>query len=505
MFKNSLKIIIVFLLIFGFINFSCDSINSYERIKNSAISSAINTSNIYLSQSLKNGLEVRELVREKDTDFMLNVTKFFFENISKFHNKDSIENSMASFRIYDLQQNLLIKLEDQSVEIHPFNSLMPSYLNSKDSLKNAIHFESGFFADLISKIAMPEKEVNGFNIAKTGMVFSRIVPNAKKNGKEFYAVDVLVPIHDNAGFQLGFMQFIYDVDEQFQIVKNSHYFNVGIFVLLFFLMSIVDSHARRVANLIIESQHELNRKISDAKEKIEQESREKSEFLANFTHELRTPLNAIIGFSEILKTEALGPIENKQYVEQGADIHASGSHLLSLINDILDYSKAAANKLNVEKEEMDLNKIVLISMKLVKPRADQGKVNLIQNLPQEHVVILADQKRMKQVMLNLLSNAVKFTPEGGSVTVTVTQNPEFIEIQVQDTGIGMIEKDISKALSSFGQLDSKPNRKYEGTGLGLPLTKKLVELMGGQFGIKSEQGVGTKITLKFYITSPSAH
>jgi two-component system cell cycle sensor histidine kinase PleC len=172
-------------------------------------------------------------------------------------------------------------------------------------------------------------------------------------------------------------------------------------------------------------------------------------------------------------------------------------HLLSLINDILDYSKAEADKLELEISEVDTTKTVRNCMRLVSPRAEGAQVQLGEEIPREHFILKTDAKKLKQVMLNLLSNAVKFTPAGGSVTVTMWQNvvDGGLSIEVKDTGIGIAPKDISRAMAPFGQVDNTLSRKYEGTGLGLPLTRKFVEIMGGTFSIASEVGKGTTITI----------
>ena len=173
--------------------------------------------------------------------------------------------------------------------------------------------------------------------------------------------------------------------------------------------------------------------------------------------------------------------------------------MLAIINDILDFSKASSDKLTVEAIEIDLNKICQSSMRFIKPRADKAGVELIEILPEEHLVIQADPKRLKQALLNLLSNSVKFTPKGGSISIELQINnlSDKAIIIVRDTGIGIAQKDIPKAFSVFHQIDNKLNRKYEGTGLGLPLTKKLVELMDGEFSISSIENSGTIVTLLF--------
>jgi two-component system cell cycle sensor histidine kinase PleC len=232
-----------------------------------------------------------------------------------------------------------------------------------------------------------------------------------------------------------------------------------------------------------------------AAEVAQAENRDKSQFLANISHELRTPLNAIIGFSEIIKMEVMPKVEDKKYHEYVNDINTSGVHLLSLINDILDFSKAEAGKLALEVSEVNATKMVQNSMRLVSPRAESANVKLVEQLPKEQIIIITDGKKFKQVLLNLLSNAVKFTPSGGQVSVTCWHNitEDTYTFEVADTGIGIAPKDISRAMSPFGQVDNTLKRKYEGTGLGLPLTKKFVELMGGKFNIESELNKGTKV------------
>ncbi|MCB2082248.1 MAG: sensor histidine kinase, partial [Rickettsiales bacterium] len=184
----------------------------------------------------------------------------------------------------------------------------------------------------------------------------------------------------------------------------------------------------------------------------------------------------------------------KDYIR---DIHNSGVHLLSLINDILDYSKADAGKLEVEMTDVDITKIMRNSMRLVAPRAQEASVNLTSELPKEHLVIHTDARRLKQVILNLLSNAVKFTPAGGQVKLSLWRemSDQAIIIEVKDTGVGIAPKDISKVMSTFGQVENELSRRYEGTGLGLPLSKRLVELMGGELEIRSKVNEGTTVTI----------
>ncbi|MCC8462116.1 MAG: HAMP domain-containing histidine kinase [Rickettsia endosymbiont of Ecitomorpha arachnoides] len=267
------------------------------------------------------------------------------------------------------------------------------------------------------------------------------------------------------------------------------------FIIIFIIFCTIIISNTNYARQIIEEQLETNRNLKAQIVKVEKTSSSNTKFFANISHELRTPLNAIIGFSEILMSER-NVEKSKNYIK---DINDAGKHLLSMINDILDLSKASTDKLKVDSIDLDLNKLISSSLILVKPRADQAEVALISRLPKEHVVIKADPKRLKQVFLNLLSNAVKFTNSGGSVTIALEKDElaKLVYIKVIDTGIGIEEKDIPKTLSAFGQIDSELSRKYEGTGLGLPLTKKLVELMNGKFDLQSKINEGTTITITF--------
>nr|WP_255323775.1 HAMP domain-containing sensor histidine kinase [Neoehrlichia mikurensis] len=248
---------------------------------------------------------------------------------------------------------------------------------------------------------------------------------------------------------------------------------------------------------ILSTQYDTNLKLKEAKEIAEKENVSKSQFFANVSHELRTPLNSIIGFSEIICNESMGPIGNEQYKEYINDIYQSGVHLLSIINDFLDFSKAEANRLTVQSIKFDLLKVIDSCCNMILQRADEAKVRIEKEFPNNDVIIFADPKRIKQVIINLLSNSIKFTQENGCIKLSVETNVQDIIIEISDNGIGIAQQDIYKVMSVFGQADSEHSRKYEGTGLGLPLSKKLVELMNGVFKIKSEPNLGTVVTLIF--------
>ena len=234
-----------------------------------------------------------------------------------------------------------------------------------------------------------------------------------------------------------------------------------------------------------------------AREEAEQANRAKSEFLANMSHELRTPLNAINGFSEMIYSEALGPLGNVEYQKYATYIKEAGQHLLDLINDLLDISKIEAGKVDLMEETIDVASLVRSCVAMVRERADAGDVQIYVDIDEELLPLLrADETRMRQVVLNLLSNAVKFTPSDGTVTVRTWYHIDrgFV-LQVADTGIGIAADNIPKALTRFGQVESTLDRSYEGTGLGLPLTKSLVEQHGGTLDLQSEVGVGTVVTV----------
>jgi signal transduction histidine kinase len=235
--------------------------------------------------------------------------------------------------------------------------------------------------------------------------------------------------------------------------------------------------------------------IADAREAAEEASRAKSEFLANMSHELRTPLNAIIGFSEMMATEVLGPMPNARYKAYASDILGSGRHLLSVINDVLDLSKVEAGKLELHDEALEVGGLFERCAALVRQRATAGRVGLTVSSP-ALPPILADETRLKQILINLLTNAVKFTPEGGQVRLEAARLPDGrLEMSVRDSGIGMRAEDIPRALEPFRQIDNAYTKSREGTGLGLPLVKKLVDLHRGELKIASAPGAGTTVSV----------
>lgn len=235
-----------------------------------------------------------------------------------------------------------------------------------------------------------------------------------------------------------------------------------------------------------------------AKEAAERGNRAKAAFLASVSHELRTPLNAIIGFSEAMLGELFGPLGHQHYRDYVQDIYDSGSHLLNLINDILDISKAEAGKIELEEVAIDVPVVINQSLRLLSKRVENAKVAVEVDLPPDLPRLHADMRRLRQILLNLLSNALKFTDEGGRIRVRArADRRDGYAISIEDTGIGMAPDEVDKAMEPFVQVDSRLSRRYEGTGLGLPLTKMLVEAHAGRFRLESEYGHGTRVTIVF--------
>ncbi len=237
-------------------------------------------------------------------------------------------------------------------------------------------------------------------------------------------------------------------------------------------------------------------KMRTAMEEAFAANRAKTVFLANMSHELRTPLNAVIGFAEIMEGQLFGPIGNPRYLDYAHDIRESGAHLLEVINDILDLSKIESGKVELNEEELDLGRILQSVARLLQHRATRAGLSLHTELPPHMPSVYVDGRLLRQILLNLLSNAVKFTDAGG----TITTSAEILEngglaLRVTDTGIGMDPAEIPIALTPFRQLDNSLSRKFQGTGLGLPLVKSLVELHGGTLIIETALNVGTTITV----------
>jgi signal transduction histidine kinase len=221
----------------------------------------------------------------------------------------------------------------------------------------------------------------------------------------------------------------------------------------------------------------------------------KSEFLAAMSHELRTPLNAVIGFSEVMLNEVFGPLGHVRYREYAESIRGSGTHLLGLINDVLDMSRLNSGELRLSREELRVGDLIAEAVGVITLQAEAANVALIEDVEPWLPMLQVDRRRMRQVLVNLLTNAVKFTPSEGTVRVSAYRRGDNVAIQITDTGIGMAAHEIPKALERFSQVDGSLARKHEGVGLGLPLAEHLTELHGGWLELHSEAGTGTTVTV----------
>jgi len=275
------------------------------------------------------------------------------------------------------------------------------------------------------------------------------------------------------------------------------------------IVAIIDRHlearakgeAQRMRDHIVELEttqlalKKTSSELSAALEAAQAASTSKSAFLASMSHELRTPLNAVLGFSDAMQQEMYGPLGSRRYKEYLCNIHNSGSHLLSLINDILDIARFDAGRGELQEETFDPAIQIADTIKMMTAQAAKAKVALMGDIASDLPCLKGDQRRIRQVLLNLLSNALKFTPSGGKVTLRVFRSEQGLVLQVTDTGIGIAPSDFHKALEPFGQVDSSLARKYDGIGLGLPLTRQMVELHGGSLDLDSVVGHGTTVSI----------
>ena len=236
------------------------------------------------------------------------------------------------------------------------------------------------------------------------------------------------------------------------------------------------------------------RAIRAARAEAELNSRSKSAFLATMSHELRTPLNAIIGFSDTMVMEVFGPL-SERYKSYAGDIHQSGTHLLSLINDVLDLSRLDAGHADLQEENFDIAELVAESLRMVMGQSEKAQIALTVDVEQGLPWLHADRRRIKQILINLLSNALKFTPAGGQVRVSCRRTPGGLALAVADSGIGIAPENIARVLERFGMVDNPMQKSHQGTGLGLPLSRQLAQLHGGELTLDSTVDVGTTVTV----------
>jgi PAS domain S-box-containing protein len=268
-------------------------------------------------------------------------------------------------------------------------------------------------------------------------------------------------------------------------------------------VAIDDAHPERGIDLIVTdvTEHEQRRlELAQARDAAEIASRAKSAFLANVSHELRTPLNAILGFSEIMAYGLLGPINVPRYAEYVADIHRSASHLLDIINALLDLAKIEAGRMELREQRCELTDVAGEALSLLQPKIESAGIEVAIHAPPALPSLLADTTKLRQMLVNLLSNAVKFTPFEGSVAIELFRDTDRLGFAVVDSGIGMSESEIDEALEPFRQVGNALTRPDAGTGLGLPLTRALAVAHGADLSIESRKGEGTRVAVLFPAT-----
>ena len=350
-------------------------------------------------------------------------------------------------------------------------------------------FETAIKGDVKSEIEF-ERTIN---------IFDRVI-------RDRQTVSSYIPIYDTDDHRKPVAVFeIYDDITGLLAEFRDSEIRTGLFlgsVLLLIYASLVMMVAR--SELVARRNQEARVRMADAAARADAASTAKSEFLANMSHELRTPLNAIVGFSEVMKDGLLGPVTPRPYAEYVRHIWVAASHLTDIIGNILDLSKIDAGKVTVEKSRVALPETMLLVCGMMHDKASKRGIALTQEIEPGIDTIVTDAVKLRQILLNLLSNAIKFTAAGGQVMLRIGRVADGIQFAIRDTGIGMDEAGIKIAMSPFGQVESPFSRMHEGTGLGLPLTLRLVNLIGGRMEISSEKGVGTLVTVTLPVEEVAA-
>lgn len=402
-----------------------------------------------------------------------------------------------------------------SLNIYQTNKKAAYMINNAFRIDNENKFYLQFVLDLLKFIQhYPATNINIYNNAQTKLISLKheeiIIENKfdiyslvsnffiKKDISEIYynnaIIRVTAPIKmDDQTY--GNIEVYYDISKELEMSK--------LIVIIYFLLIItihllyyflIFSNIKEAKNIITKQGEEIETLTKSIAAK-DVDDKEKSSFITQVTHELRTPLNAIIGFASlIIQDNDNQDTRHKEYAEE---ISNSGTYLLNLINDILDYSKATVGKIKIELTQLCPYRTILSSIKMLTNQAKDKFI--IVNIINQDILINADAKYFKQSIINLLSNAIKFTPSGGKITISDELRDSYIIIKIQDTGVGIAQQDLSRALTPFGQIQNKLSNQNIGTGIGLPLTKKLIELMDGEFKIRSIPDVGTSVFIKFKI------
>jgi len=430
--------------------------------------------------------------------------------------------AVFAFILNDIDQRMITEraLRESEINFRSVTELAPSTLAISRQSDGVILYANGTFCDIFSLspddfgVAKsptywedPEKRLRVLEqVRETGRVDSTAITAIKPDGTRIHLLASMCPIlfhEEEAILSIGQnitrrIEMEQDLENSRDALRKAHDE----------LEERVAERTRELTNEIAireQAEEELQtsqQELTKAKEYAELCSQAKSAFLANMSHELRTPLNAIIGFSDSINHQILGPIGNDTYQEYSGYIYDSGRHLLQIINDILDISAIESGKFTLYKNTVDLSELIETSVLLVHEQAEQKNITVNIIDVETPVQFHADELRIRQVLVNLLNNAVKYTPDGGTVQVSYNDDSDdFVEIEVKDTGVGMDDAGIEKALRPFERPDSH-EQSTEGTGLGLPLSKQLVELHDGEMHVESAVGQGTLIRLRFPAMTP---
>ncbi|HEX6979558.1 MAG TPA: HAMP domain-containing sensor histidine kinase [Alphaproteobacteria bacterium] len=394
----------------------------------------------------------------------------------------------------------------EAAEIDAFRKAVIAQLRGLSIAKVKLYSLDGttIFSTEARQIGEDKGANAGFRTARSGTVASELTHRDKFSAYdgEISDRDLLssyIPVYAAGPGTpvLGVFEIYYDVTSFLVRLHRTQLVAVGIVIAAFLAIYAALVAAVRYADGIARRQHAANIALAAQVARAEAANHAKTVFLANMSHELRTPLNAVIGFAELLTREHFGQLTDKQK-EYVSDIRASGQHLLELITDILDMTRIEIGKMDLRDEILDVGHIVQTCVSLIHPRAQQVGIAVLGNIPSDLPHLRGDETRIRQILLNLLSNAVKFSPSGGKVIVHCTHAADgWLEVAIEDSGIGMNEDEIAAALEPFRQVDASLARRYEGAGLGLPLAKELAQLHGGELTIRSVPGRGTTAAVRF--------
>lgn len=426
--------------------------------------------------------------------------------------------SIAAFGSFALQQNDLLTVLNEAAKVCaagfgvPYSKVCRYRAAENDLLIEAGHgWQEGVVGHVVSRADESSPQGRAF-ITGAPSICADLRRETQFELPEFYARHGIISTIDivikGSGQPYGVLEI--DNDRQHDYDRHDIDFLTGFANILAEAVAtsartaVLQSTIERMKGLVEEKDRALDQKnalaaeLAEAKGAAERASDAKSQFLSNMSHELRTPLNAILGFAEFLRDGYAGQPGNR-WLEYARDIHSAGTDLLSLINDLLDLAKVEAGYMELHEEAVEVRWLLETSLSLISVRAQQLGIRPIVVADPSVPALFVDPFRIRQVLQNLLSNAVKFTPAGGSVTLGLAQREQSLDITVTDTGIGLTESEIALVLEPFRQVDPTVATQHEGSGLGLPIAKHLVELHGGALTIESVKGSGTTVSVRLPI------